>query len=500
MPAASYVGTDTFVYAVSDGIEEVRATVTIEVYNQEPLISYPDFIIAHDTWLVGDLRDHVFDADGDALTFQTVLEPAHADTFYLDADGFLMYLPEPGWTGVDSFVFTVTDGAASADVVAFISVVNEHPWAEDDLLAFDPAESGSLFRFHVSDLLGNDWDPDTPSSRWQLHILPNSGPHHGNLTFDPESGYFSYLVDPSFEGIDSFSYYLTDGIQRTHWSPGVLDDLPITGVDNTFTTSNVGQVTIQVGNPQRQFVNNNNNENVDEQAKETLELVFFTFIPQNEVSIPMPVLGPVRRFKGDGRGFTANPDTETAFRTKQYVRLDFLDDTKSKYRVEQNYAEVGESVEYDWDGSVKARDKAKPNWNTIVKTFTVPGENLYVIHVEMIMSAGNPLVLFSPNIDYHAKLQLYTRNGDDFRSVPLEWWSKHFWVTVDGFPNYEAYVKFYNHMVIGVPGVNEDVKWIEIYTHDHGTETPWALYGNARDYTRGDFHDKWPLKTIGGQP
>jgi hypothetical protein len=491
-PNTHYVGPDSFTYTWSDGLEGSNiGTVTIDVYNNEPLVYPPDLVIAHGELLEGDLSDYVIDRDGDELAFEVVLESLHAAAFHLNADGSFMYLPEPGWTGVDSFVFSVTDGAAAVVAVAYVSVVNEHPWAGDDFPAFNPSESGSLFRFHVSELLANDFDPDTPPSRWQIHLVPDSGPTHGNLTFDPETGYFSYMVDPGFEGIDFFSYYITDGVPRTDWSPGVLDHLreeATFGIDTSYTTSNVARVAIRVGNPESAFLNENGDGGANQQALETVELVFFTFIPEPEVSINIPLIGPVSRFKGDNRGFSQSPGTETAFRTKQYVKIEFTDVIKNKYRVSEKYARVGETRKINEKGEVEATGYADPKWDTQVKTFYGGRQgNFYVIDVEFSMSAGNPLVLCAPKIDYRARLQLTTYNTEDSRRANLTNWWKHFWVTVDGFPNYEAYLRI------------NGGQWINVYTHDHGNETPWALYGNAGDYTRGGYAHQWPLSSIGNR-
>jgi VCBS repeat-containing protein len=491
-PNTHYAGPDSFTYIWSDGLEGSNiGTVTIDVYNNEPLVYPPDLVIAHGELFEGDLSDYVIDRDGDELAFEVVLESLHAAAFHLNADGSFMYLPEPGWTGVDSFVFSVTDGAAAVVAVAYVSVVNEHPWASDDFLAFNPSESGSLFRFHVSELLANDFDPDTPPSRWQIHLVPDSGPTHGNLTFDPETGYFSYMVDPGFEGIDFFSYYITDGVPRTDWSPGVLDHLreeATFGIDTSYTTSNVARVAIRVGNPESAFLNENGDGGANQQALETVELVFFTFIPEPEVSINIPLIGPVSRFKGDNRGFSQSPGTETAFRTKQYVKIEFTDVIKNKYRVSEKYARVGETRKINEKGEVEATGYADPKWDTQVKTFYGGRQgNFYVIDVEFSMSAGNPLVLCAPKIDYRARLQLTTYNTEDSRRANLTNWWKHFWVTVDGFPNYEAYLRI------------NGGQWINVYTHDHGNETPWALYGNAGDYTRGGYAHQWPLSSIGNR-
>jgi hypothetical protein len=52
-PAPSYLGSDTFVYAFSDGVTADIVTITVEVYNTAPEVSGATFRVLHNLRLSG---------------------------------------------------------------------------------------------------------------------------------------------------------------------------------------------------------------------------------------------------------------------------------------------------------------------------------------------------------------------------------------------------------------------------------------------------------------
>ncbi|RMF88714.1 MAG: hypothetical protein D6741_18750, partial [Planctomycetota bacterium] len=71
------------------------------------------------------------DADGDPITAAVATGPAHG-TLNLNADGTFAYSPDSDFNGVDSFTYTVSDGAATsapATVTIKVAPVNDPPSA-----------------------------------------------------------------------------------------------------------------------------------------------------------------------------------------------------------------------------------------------------------------------------------------------------------------------------------------------------------------------------------
>lgn len=116
-PKANFNGTDAFSYTVSDGkgsSDTATVTVTVSAVNDGPdaiddranttstkSVTIP--VLANDA-----------DIDGDPLTVTAVGTPA-GGTATLNSDGTVTYTPQSGFTGTDSFPYTITDGQGAED-------------------------------------------------------------------------------------------------------------------------------------------------------------------------------------------------------------------------------------------------------------------------------------------------------------------------------------------------------------------------------------------------
>jgi hypothetical protein len=78
------------------------------------------YTVSKNTSLNGVLQ--ATDADGDPLIFALGTAASHG-TISVNANGNFIYTPTNGWTGTDSFTFTVSDGVASASATVSITVV-----------------------------------------------------------------------------------------------------------------------------------------------------------------------------------------------------------------------------------------------------------------------------------------------------------------------------------------------------------------------------------------
>jgi VCBS repeat-containing protein len=73
------------------------------------------------------------DIDDDPLTVSAVADSPHGTT--LDNNTNVLYSPDPGYVGVDSFTYTVSDGMGGSDtatVTVTVTNVNDAPVADDD--------------------------------------------------------------------------------------------------------------------------------------------------------------------------------------------------------------------------------------------------------------------------------------------------------------------------------------------------------------------------------
>lgn len=127
----------------------------------------------------------------------------------LAANGSFNYIPNPGFSGVDNFTYVASDGTLSsspATVTITVNAVstNKPPIGVPDL--FYVAQGQTLSVTRAGGVLANDVDPENhPLTRT---IASQS--IHGS--FNPvDAGGFTYIPNPSFNGVDTFTYMLSDG-------------------------------------------------------------------------------------------------------------------------------------------------------------------------------------------------------------------------------------------------------------------------------------------------
>ena len=140
----------------------------------------------------------------------------------LHETGAFHYTPAPGFTGTDSFTYSVCDGYVTSNVAtAFITVTNEQPNAADDEFSVwhDRPDSWSDFSVLESD---SDSDGDTLTP----YLDVGTTVQHGTLEFYP-SGKFKYTPYPGFVGDDSFVYVVTDS-KAGYGGAGLCDTATVT--------------------------------------------------------------------------------------------------------------------------------------------------------------------------------------------------------------------------------------------------------------------------------
>mgnify|MGYP001394906062 CR=1 FL=1 len=122
-PQAGFFGTDIFTYYATDGTNDSpSATVTITV----ALVS--GTLIAHDddaempmnTTITLDVLANDLDPDGDPLHIAAVGQPGHGRAAI--ENGQIVYTPDPGYVGLDTFPYTAADefGASDEAVVSIL--------------------------------------------------------------------------------------------------------------------------------------------------------------------------------------------------------------------------------------------------------------------------------------------------------------------------------------------------------------------------------------------
>ena len=151
-------------------------------------------------------------------------------TATVQSNGAWSYQPQADYNGTDTFTYRVSDGVASslpATVTITITPVNDAPVGTAD--AYAPNEDQALVVPAASGVLADDVDIDSAGLTASLV----SGPTHGVLTLQA-TGAFTYTGASDYNGPDSFTYRVSDGVLQ---SSVTQVDLPVAVVNDppTFT-------------------------------------------------------------------------------------------------------------------------------------------------------------------------------------------------------------------------------------------------------------------------
>ena len=205
-PNPGFVGIDTFTYSASDGAATVPATVNINVTNSVPIANPDIYNVSHDRVLTGfpPVLFNDFDIDIlDTLSATVVTGPTKGK-LVLNPKGDFTYTPNPGFVGIDTFIYSASDGAATVPATVNINVTNGVPIAKSDTYS---TSAGKALSVIAPGVLANDSDADSDT----LTAAVAANPTKGSIALSKD-GSFTYTPNAGFSGTDTFTYTVSDGI------------------------------------------------------------------------------------------------------------------------------------------------------------------------------------------------------------------------------------------------------------------------------------------------
>ena len=216
-PASGFVGDDTFIYTVSDsrgGNFPVQVTVNV-TDNQAPVAVDDTTTTVENAAVAIDVLANDFDVDGpdeQLEIFGFAVTSAEGGTIARVGDE-LEYTPATGFTGTDTFSYTINDlpgDTAVATVTVTVNSLNNPPEPMPD--ATTTAANANV----AIDVLANDSDPDGDDVL--LAAFTETTGEGGTVTrdrngtpFDRSDDLLVYSPAPGFAGEDTFAYTVGDG-------------------------------------------------------------------------------------------------------------------------------------------------------------------------------------------------------------------------------------------------------------------------------------------------
>ncbi len=201
-PNSGFVGGDSFLYGLADNHASVDATVDITV-NTPPVAANDNATTTKGNAVTIDILANDNDADGHALVVFEVGNPSSGTTS-LNADQKVIYTPNAGFSGSDSFTYKVRDqesAVSSATVSVTVTNPNSVPTASDD-------NASTAFQTAIIiDVVANDSDADGDALTVTRIV---SGPGNGSTNIE-SSKTIKYTPNNGFTGSDTFTYEISDG-------------------------------------------------------------------------------------------------------------------------------------------------------------------------------------------------------------------------------------------------------------------------------------------------
>ncbi|MBI1195771.1 MAG: tandem-95 repeat protein [Gammaproteobacteria bacterium] len=239
--SSGFWGADSFTYTVSDGAGGTTVVTQSVTVNGLPVIGADPtlFVSGGENVTSGNVLANDVDPEGGPLTI-TAYDAATANggTVFYYGNGSFVYTAANTYAGIDTFTYTVSDGAGGNVVVTQTVIVNGLP-----IVGADPvlmvSGGGTVTSGNV---LANDYDPE--GKPLSVMIFDATTPNGGTIVYH-NNGTFSYTAATAFAGTDSFSYTVSDGVGGTVYviQTVTVNGLPVIGADPALSVANGGTIT-----------------------------------------------------------------------------------------------------------------------------------------------------------------------------------------------------------------------------------------------------------------
>jgi len=239
---AGFIGTDSFQYTISDNLGGISSPATCYVRVNRPSAADLFALTQTTTPVTVNALAQATDPDGNQhllATGLTIVTPAGNGTAVANSDGSITYTANAGFSGTDTFQYTIADNQGGVSLPATVSVVV----SQSGSLAGAAAQTFGSQPVNVSVLAG--YTGSAHLVDFTLTLVGN--PSHGSTTVNKLNGTITYTAAAGFTGTDTFTYTVHDSTGAAYGpaTATVIVKRPI-ATDDWAGTVGVTPVTLNV--------------------------------------------------------------------------------------------------------------------------------------------------------------------------------------------------------------------------------------------------------------
>ena len=249
-PDTDFFGVDFFTYFLcDDGVpilcDTAYVTITVldSLENVAPIAVDDEATTALDTPVEICVMLNDTDPNGDELTITSFTPPANGTTEFSADSTCIIYTPDIGFEGEDTFEYQICDFFGLCDEAEVVVTISENqaPIAEDDEAFTEVDEAVEIC------VAENDNDPDGDNA--ELEITDFTQPANGIIEFNSDSTCIIYTPNPDFVGVDTFLYEICDPSGLCDAAEVVVNVLPEGSLVDAQPDVAFTQVNMSIGIP-----------------------------------------------------------------------------------------------------------------------------------------------------------------------------------------------------------------------------------------------------------
>jgi PKD repeat protein len=226
-PNTNFYGEETVKYSASNGSQTSNiGTITFVVnpVGDDPTTFDVQATTDEDTAVEVNLSAEEY--DGDSFSFSIIQDPLHGSLGTVNGS-VVIYTPDSNWFGVDNFTYEATDDRTARINYATASItvnpVNDAPTTND--MQIDTYEDQvTTLTLDVNDIDGDNL------------TVANTNPSHGTISAKA-GNLFTYTPNENYNGSDSFTYVVNDGLLDSNTSTVSINLSPVNDASSDFTVS-----------------------------------------------------------------------------------------------------------------------------------------------------------------------------------------------------------------------------------------------------------------------